>query len=87
MALEELVKRFSEASESRRAISQIISTIDPSTNLLTREMVTNGREMLGDYDFVIEWKATPSIEQVKSLIRKIDYAILFTGCRYTITTK
>jgi len=65
----------------------IVSTIDPTMDLLTRSMIKSGREMLGDYDFVIEWIGEPAAEQIDKLTQKIDETLTPTGCRYTITTK
>jgi hypothetical protein len=42
---------------------------------------------VGDYDYAIEWQQPPKPEEVRPLIRRIDEALLYTGCRYTITTK
>lgn len=68
-------------------VSYIVSVINPSINLLTGTFIRKGRKKLGDYDFVVEWQQAPNTEQVKGLIRQIDQALLYTGCRYTITTK
>ena len=62
-------------------------TINPNIDLLTSSMLKNGREILGDYDFVFEWIDEPSNSQIDKLIQEIDKVLDFTGCRYTITTK
>ena len=68
-------------------IYHAISIVVPSHDLVTKELVREGREEMGEYDFVVEWKENPSMEQVRGLIRQVDEALLYTGCRYTITTK
>lgn len=43
--------------------------------------------LLGEYDFFFEWEKDPTMEQIQTLITKIDEALSPLGCRYTITTK
>ncbi|MEM0084789.1 MAG: hypothetical protein QW743_06975 [Candidatus Methanomethylicia archaeon] len=86
-ALDKLMKNITKLYPYGEAIQQIVSVIDPSIDLKTGKSIRGGRELIGDYDYVIEWINTPTIEQLRSLIRKIDEALLYTGCRYTITTK
>lgn len=86
-ALNVLVKEFQKRYPYGKMVTHIISIIDPSIDLQTRESIEAGRGILGEYDFVFEWKETPQFEQVRSLIRSIDEALLYTGCKYTITTK
>ena len=64
-----------------------ISIVDPSLDMVTGDLVREGREELGDYDYVVKWNQEPTVEQVRGLIRQVDGALLYTGCRYTITTK
>lgn len=61
--------------------------IDPSIDLMTKQMISDGLETLGEYDFVIEWRVAPTSETLKKLIKKIDQVLAPTGCRYTITTE
>lgn len=68
-------------------VSHIVSTIDPKMDLRTGRLIGRGVEVLGEHDFIIEWKENPSLEQVRGLMRQIDDALMYTGCRYTITTK
>ncbi|NIV11256.1 MAG: hypothetical protein GWN62_08205 [Aliifodinibius sp.] len=68
-------------------VSHIVSTIDPNMDLRTGRLISRGLEVLGEYDFIIEWKENPSLEQVRGLMKHIDEALLYTGCRYTITTQ
>jgi hypothetical protein len=68
-------------------VSHIVSTIDPSMDIRTGRLISRGLEVLGEYDFIIEWKENPSLEQVRGLMKHIDEALLYTGCRYTITTQ
>jgi len=86
-ALDNLIKELPRGYEYGKAISQIISIIDPSIDLMTGKMIRRGWEQLGDYDFIIEWAEIPSSKEVRSLIKRIDMALLYTGCHYTITTK
>jgi len=50
-------------------------------------IISESREMLGEYDFFFEWFTEPSMEQLNELIEKIDDALAPLGCKYTITTK
>ena len=68
-------------------ILHAISTVDPSIDMVTGDLVQDGQEELGDYDYVVGWNRKPTVEQVRGLIRQVDEALLYTGCRYTITTK
>ncbi|UCH57151.1 MAG: hypothetical protein JSV18_07415 [Candidatus Bathyarchaeota archaeon] len=86
-ALNELLKDLTKRYQYGEMVSHIISVVDPSLDLLTGKLIRKGREYLGDYDFVVEWEQSPTFEQVRGLIRQIDEALLYTGCRYSITTK
>ena len=86
-ALNDLIKNLGKRYQYGEMVSHIVSIIDPSIDLLTGTLIRKGWTLLGEYDFVVEWKQTPSSEQVRSLIKRIDEALLYTGCRYTITTK
>ena len=86
-ALDDMVKNLGKGYPLGDEILQILSIVDPSLDLKTNLLVSDGAELLGDFDYVIEWKQVPSKEQVRSLMRKIDDSILYSGCRYTITTK
>jgi hypothetical protein len=68
-------------------IYHAISKLVPSYDVLTGQLVKEGTELLGEYDFVVEWAHVPTLEQVRGLIRQVDDALLYTGCRYMITTK
>ena len=68
-------------------IFHAISKIVPSHDVLTGQLVREGKEILGEYDFVVKWNQVPTMEQVRGLIRQVDEALLYTGCRYTITTQ
>lgn len=50
-------------------------------------ILSTSGEMLGDYDFFFEWFTKPTIEQINTLIEKIDETLAPLGCRYQITTK
>ncbi len=86
-ALDDLLKELGKRYQYGDMVSHIISVVDPSIDLLTGKLIRKGRESLGDEDFVVEWEQDPTFEQVKALIKHIDEALLYTGCRYTITTK
>lgn len=86
-ALNDLLKDLKKQYKYGEMVSHIISVIDPDFDLLTGRSILKGREQLGEYDYFIEWMFPPNAEQVRGLIRKIDEALLYTGCRYTITTK
>ncbi len=86
-ALDELLKELSKRYQYGDMVTHIISVVDPSLDLRTGKLIRGGRENLGDHDFVVEWEQEPTFEQVRGLIRQIDEALLYTGCRYTITTK
>jgi len=85
-ALSDLMKELGKGYPYGEMISHIVSTIDPTMDLLTGKMIRGGEFRLGEYDFIIAWKDPPNPEQVRGLIRMIDKALLYTGCRYTITT-
>ncbi|MFB0557951.1 MAG: hypothetical protein ACETVY_02430 [Candidatus Bathyarchaeia archaeon] len=86
-ALSELLKELGKRYQYGDMVSHIISVVDPSLDLMTGKLIRKGRESLGEQDFVVEWEQDPTFEQVKALIKQIDEALLYTGCRYTITTK
>ena len=81
--LKDLKKRY----QYGEMVSHIISVVDPSLDLITGKLIRDGKEFIGEDDFVIKWEQTPSFDQVRGLIRQIDEALLYTGCRYTITTR
>jgi len=86
-ALNDMVKDVNKRFQYGDMVSHIVSVIDPSVDLLTGKMILEGKVEVGEYDFVVEWVFPPNAEQVRGLIRQIDEALLYTGCRYTITTK
>ncbi|MCW4035676.1 MAG: hypothetical protein NWE75_00625 [Candidatus Bathyarchaeota archaeon] len=86
-ALDDLLKELGKRYQYGDMVSHIISVVDPSIDLKTGKLIRKGRESLGEEDFVVEWEQDPTFEQVKALIKHIDEALLYTGCRYTITTK
>ena len=86
-ALEEKFKGMNKHYPFGDMILHAISHVDPSIDMVTGSLVRGGREELGDYDYVVEWNQEPTVEQVRGLIRQVDEALLYTGCRYTITTR
>ena len=86
-ALIRMMESLSTTFKYGDMVSHIVSTIDPSIDLRTGRLISRGLEVLGEYDFIVEWKENPSLEQVRGLMKHIDEALLYTGCRYTITTK
>ena len=87
ISLENLLKKLEKRYSYGNMITHIISVVEPSIDLMTGKIIGKGTVEIGEYDFVIEWKQTPTKKQLLSLIRKIDEALLYTGCRYTIATK
>lgn len=86
-ALDERFKELNKHYPYGDMIYHAISIVNPSYDMMTGRLVSGGREELGVYDFVIDWTQEPTMEQVRALIRQVDEALLYTGCRYTITTK
>ena len=86
-ALNDLLKDLKKRYQYGDMVSHIISVVDPSLDLITGQLIRQGREHLGEHDFIIEWDRIPNFEQVRGLIRQIDEALMYTGCRYTITTR
>ncbi len=86
-ALNKLLKELNKRYQYGEMVSHIVSVVDPSLDLMTGRLIRGGRESLGDYDFFVEWEQDPSFEQVRGLIRQIDEALHYTGCRYSIVTK
>jgi hypothetical protein len=86
-ALEERFRELSRHFPFGKVILHAISIVDPDIDMVTGNLVRGGREELGDYDYAVEWNLEPTMEQVRGLIRQVDEALLYTGCRYTITTK
>jgi len=89
-AIEALEERFRDLNRHfpyGKVILHAISLVDPSIDMVTGDLVQEGREELGDYDYAVEWNQEPTVEHVRGLIRQVDEALLYTGCRYTITTK
>jgi len=82
-ALEEMVEEIREDA----SMSRIVVAIDPSMDLMTEQMIGDGAQTLGEYDFVIEWRSVATSKSLRKLIRKLDLVLAPTGCRYTITTK
>ncbi|MCD6155138.1 MAG: hypothetical protein NDF53_04185 [archaeon GB-1867-097] len=86
-ALDSLMERLDRSFEYGDIVAHIISVVEPSIDLKTGKHVGKGRVEIGEYDYVIEWKQRPTKEQIFALIRRIDEALLYTGCRYSIVTK
>jgi hypothetical protein len=86
-ALTDLVKNLGKRYQYGDMVSHIVSVIDPTIDLITGKLIRRGVQILGEYDFVVEWEGRPKMDQVRGLMRQIDEALLYTGCRYTITTK
>jgi hypothetical protein len=86
-AMDGLLKNLNKRFLYGETVSHIVGVVDPTFDLKTGSLVRKGRETLGDDDYVIEWEQPPTSQQVRGLIRLIDESLVFTGCRYTITTK
>jgi len=50
-------------------------------------IISKSGTSLGEYDFYFEWFVEPDLNQIKTLIKKIDEALSPLGCKYTITTE
>jgi hypothetical protein len=86
-ALDVLLKHLKKRYPYGDMVSHIISVVDPSLDLITGQLIRKGREQLGEHDYIVEWEQEPTFDQVRGLIRQIDEALMYTGCRYTITTR
>ena len=84
-ALDNMLGELRRRHHIGERVSHIVSIVDPTIDLVTGEHVSRGQ--LGDYDFYVEWLTPPNVEHVRGLIRQIDEALLYTGCRYSLTTK
>jgi hypothetical protein len=69
------------------SFSRIMTKLDPRMDLMTEKLISDGEQVLGEYDFVIEWRDTPPRENLNRLISKLDYILAPSGCRYTIATR
>ncbi len=58
-----------------------------SYKVKTTPSVKEAHSVLGEYDFVFEWEADPTPDQLRTLIEKIDKALSPLSCKYTMTTK
>ena len=52
-----------------------------------RDIISEGVESLGEYDFFFEWFDDPTMDHLNDLIEKVDGVLKPLKCRYTITTK
>jgi hypothetical protein len=50
-------------------------------------IISKSGHSLGRFDFYFEWFTDPSMDQVESLIERIDEALTPLGVKYTLTTK
>ncbi len=82
-ALEEMVEEI----RADTSMGRIVTAIDPSMDLMTEQMISDGAQSLGEYDFVIEWRSPPASKSLRKIIKKLDFVLAPTGCRYTITTR
>ena len=62
-------------------------TADLPTRRKVHKLISKAGNTLGDDDFMFEWHVTPTADQLRTLIAKIDEALQDTGCRYTISTR
>ncbi len=61
--------------------------LDEITRERCDKIINKSGEELGEYDFFFKWFKKPNMEQMNSLIQKIDKALAPTGVRYSITSK
>lgn len=52
-----------------------------------KTLVSESGFTLGEYDYFFEWEKHPTMQQLRTLIGKIDGALTPLGCKYTMTTK
>jgi len=50
-------------------------------------IISKSGESLGEYDFFFEWFKEPTMDEMNTLIEKVDEALESLGVKYTITTK
>ena len=75
--------------------SDTIDTTDYFGNLVPytinekrcNNIISKSGKKLGEYDFFFEWFKDPTVQEMNSLIEKLDAALTPLGCKYTITTK
>jgi Ser-tRNA(Ala) deacylase AlaX len=84
--LEELVKKLELAGKETISPEQTKVTVEPIWARGGDISFERSRTISGKYDFMIDWKRRPTVEQIKGLIKLIDEALERTGCRYTVTT-
>ncbi len=84
-ALDNVLGELRRRYQIGERVAHIVSIVDPTVDLVTGEYVSRGQ--LGEYDFYVEWLTPPNVEHVRGLIRQLDEALLYTGCRYSLTTK
>jgi hypothetical protein len=73
-----------EALEELEKIAEEIPAI--SEGAIARGMMTSGKVVMGDFDFVFYWSKKPEWNQLRELIMRIDGTLKDMGCRYKITT-
>jgi hypothetical protein len=52
-----------------------------------QKIISDASMTLGEYDFVFEWSAKPTLKRIEGLIEKIDEALTEVGVHYTLTTE
>jgi hypothetical protein len=60
---------------------------DTITEERCNSIISKSGESLGEYDFYFDWFQDPTMDQLTTLIEKIDNALAKVGVKYTITTK
>jgi len=51
------------------------------------KLISDSRQMLGEYDFLFEWAEKPTMAKIENLVEKIDEALKDLRCHYTLMTK
>ncbi len=74
----------SGSSEAMEYFTPLRSNISPER---CEKLVSKSGQRLGDYDFFFEWFREPTVDDLNSLIQKIDEALKPLGVKYTITSK
>ena len=74
--------------DNPEAISNYFSSIPAGIDIERCDtIISESGASLGEYDFFFEWFKEPTMDELNSLIEKIDKVLTPIGCRYTITTK
>jgi hypothetical protein len=74
----------SGSAEAMEYFTPLNSDVTPER---CEKLISKSGEKLGDYDFFFEWFREPTVDELNTLIQKIDEALKPLGLKYTITSK